>query len=167
MRRVKTPKPESRIFDSSLRAKRLITEWRGNDQSIVFTNGCFDLLHKGHIDYLHACACIGDRLVVGLNTDESVRNIKGNDRPINNQESRAIVLASLGFVDAVIFFCESTPMALIKNVNPDVIIKGADYHKSEMIGADYVQSMGGRVMTIPLTKGYSSTKILKSIKRSK
>lgn len=129
---------------------------------VVFTNGCFDILHRGHVEYLSKAADKGDVLVVGLNTDASVKRLKGEGRPVNNEEARAMVLASLSFVDAVVLFDEDTPYELIKAVRPDVLVKGADYKKEEIVGYDIVTSYGGTVETIPLVEGYSSTKIIMS-----
>lgn len=133
-----------------------------NDMRVVFTNGCFDILHRGHVEYLSKAADKGDVLVVGLNTDASVKRLKGEGRPVNNEEARAMVLASLSFVDAVVLFDEDTPYELIKAVRPDVLVKGADYKKEEIVGYDIVTSYGGTVETIPLVEGYSSTKIIMS-----
>ena len=137
-------------------------QWRTQGLKVVFTNGCFDILHRGHVEYLSKAADMGDVLVVGLNTDASVRRLKGEGRPINNQEARALVLASLSFVDAVVLFDEDTPLELIKAVHPDVLVKGADYKPEEIVGADFVTSYGGTVTTIPLVEGYSSTKYITS-----
>jgi D-glycero-beta-D-manno-heptose 1-phosphate adenylyltransferase len=133
--------------------------WRLKDNKIVFTNGCFDLLHLGHIEYLAKAAELGGALVVGLNSDISVRKIKGCHRPINDEHSRAMVLASLFFVTAVVKFDEETPYELIKVVEPDILVKGKDYKVEEIAGYDIVQSRGGKIITIELTKGYSTTKI--------
>ena len=133
-------------------------QWK--DMKVVFTNGCFDIVHRGHVEYLAKAADMGDVLVVGLNTDASVRRLKGEGRPINNQEARALVLASLSFVDAVVLFDEDTPLELIKAIRPDVLVKGADYKPEEIVGADFVTSYGGTVATVPLVEGYSTTKLL-------
>lgn len=127
---------------------------------VVFTNGCFDILHRGHVEYLAKAADMGDVLVVGLNTDASVTRLKGEGRPVNNEEARALVLASLNFVDAVVLFDEDTPYELIKAVRPDVLVKGADYKPEEIVGHDVVTSYGGTVATIPLVEGYSTTSIV-------
>jgi rfaE bifunctional protein nucleotidyltransferase chain/domain len=136
---------------------------------IVFTNGCFDILHKGHVTYLAKAAQEGTRLVIGLNTDASVREQgKGEDRPINDQDARALVIAALGFVDLVLFFEEQTPINLIKELLPDVLVKGADYDPNEtdptskkyIVGSDLIKSNGGKVIAIPLVDGYSTTSIL-------
>ena len=127
---------------------------------VVFTNGCFDILHRGHIEYLSKAADMGDVLVVGLNTDASVRRLKGDGRPVNNEEARALALAALSFVDFVVLFDEDTPYELIKVVHPDVLVKGADYKPKEIVGYDIVTSYGGTVHTIPLVEGYSTTSII-------
>ena len=128
---------------------------------VVFTNGCFDILHRGHVEYLAKAADMGDVLVVGLNTDASVKRLKGEGRPINNEEARALVLASLSFVDAVVLFGEDTPYELIKAIRPDVLVKGADYKPEEIVGFDIVSSYGGTVATVPMVEGYSTTEILR------
>ena len=133
--------------------------WQG--LKIVFTNGCFDLLHRGHVEYLSKAADMGDVLVVGLNTDASVKRLKGEGRPVNNEEARALVLASLSFVDAVVLFDEDTPYELIKAVHPDVLVKGADYKVEDIVGYDIVTSYGGTVTTVPLVEGYSTTQLLR------
>jgi len=140
--------------------KRNLTFWRFKNNKIVFTNGCFDVLHQGHIEYLAQARDKGDVLVVGLNTDASVRRLKGANRPVNPQEARAMVLASLFFVDAVVFFDEDTPYELIKTIQPDVLIKGADYNAKEIVGYDIVTAKGGTVETIELVEGFSTTGII-------
>ena len=150
---------KNRIFQLSTFNFQLST-WRSQGLRVVFTNGCFDLLHRGHVEYLAKAADLGDVLVVGLNTDASVRRLKGEGRPVNDQEARALVLASLAFVDAVVLFDEDTPYELIKTVRPDVLVKGADYKLEEIVGHDIVTSYDGKVVTIPLVEGYSTTKLL-------
>jgi rfaE bifunctional protein nucleotidyltransferase chain/domain len=140
--------------------KRNLTFWRFKNNKIVFTNGCFDVLHQGHIEYLAQARDKGDVLVVGLNTDASVRRLKGANRPVNPQEARAMVLASLFFVDAVVFFDEDTPYELIKTIQPDVLIKGADYNAKEIVGYDIVTAKGGIVEIIELVEGFSTTGII-------
>ena len=130
---------------------------------VVFTNGCFDILHRGHVEYLAKAADLGDILVVGLNTDASVRRLKGEGRPVNNQEARALVLASLSFVDAVVLFDDDTPYNLIKTLRPDVLVKGADYQPEAIVGYDIVTSYGGTVTTIPLVEGYSTTNFIERL----
>ena len=142
---------------------RMVTIWQFQGKKIVFTNGCFDILHLGHIDYLAAASELGDLLVIGLNTDQSVSKIKGNNRPIQDEISRAFVLASLGFVDAVVFFGEDTPYNLIKTIQPDILVKGADYKPEDIVGYDIVKNKGGEVVTIEFLEGYSTTAIEKKI----
>lgn len=148
----------SKIFNrESIRRQCAI--WRFLDQKIVFTNGCFDILHLGHIEYLAKAAELGGALIIGLNSDTSVRKIKGLHRPINNEHARAMVLASLYFVDAIVLFNEETPYELINIIRPDILVKGNDYKIEEIAGHDIVLSNGGKVVTIELTQGYSTTGI--------
>jgi D-glycero-beta-D-manno-heptose 1-phosphate adenylyltransferase len=142
---------------------RLLAIWKFQGKKIVFTNGCFDILHLGHIDYLAAASELGDLLIIGLNTDQSVSKIKGNNRPIQDEISRAFVLASLGFVDAVVFFGEDTPYNLIKITQPDILVKGADYKPEDIVGYDIVKNKGGEIFTIEFLEGYSTTAIEKKI----
>lgn len=128
--------------------------------TVVFTNGCFDVLHRGHAEYLHAARGLGDLLVVGLNSDDSVRRLKGPSRPVNPQDDRAWVLASLAAVDAVVVFEEDTPAELIRALLPDVLVKGGDYRLEEIVGAPEVVAAGGRVVIAPLVPGRSTTSIL-------
>jgi len=142
---------------------RLLTIWRFQGKKIVFTNGCFDILHLGHIDYLSKAKDLGDLLIIGLNTDESVRRIKGDSRPIQDEISRAMILASLGFVDAVVFFGEETPLNLIQITQPDILVKGADYKPEDIVGYDIVKNKNGAIVTIEFLEGYSTTAIEKKI----
>lgn len=140
-----------------------ISQWkeiRNEEYNVVFTNGCFDVLHRGHITYLAAARDLGDCLVVGLNSDASVKRLKGENRPINNEKDRALLLAALSFVDYIIIFEEDTPKNLIEQVQPDILVKGGDYKIEDIVGADFVQSHGGEVLTIEFVDGYSSTKII-------
>ncbi|WP_207535855.1 D-glycero-beta-D-manno-heptose 1-phosphate adenylyltransferase [Desertivirga arenae] len=146
--------------------QKYLNMWRLKGQKIVFTNGCFDLLHLGHVDYLSKAADLGDRLVIGLNSDLSTSNLKGPNRPITDEKSRASLLAALFFVDAVVLFDESTPFDLISAVKPDVLVKGADYTLDKIVGADVVLANGGEVKTIAFIDGYSTTAIEKKIKNS-
>ena len=130
---------------------------------IVFTNGCFDILHKGHADYLAQAKGLGDVLIVGLNADSSVKNLKGEGRPINNEDARAFLLASLHVVDAVMLFPEQTPIELITLVQPDVLVKGSDYKPEEIVGYDVVMKKGGTVAAIDFVPGYSTTGIIKKL----
>lgn len=138
--------------------------WRREGKSIVFSNGCFDILHRGHVEYLSKAADLGDVLVIGLNTDASVKRLKGPSRPVNDEKARAVVLAALQFVDAVVFFDEDTPYNLIKCVHPDVLVKGKDYKAEDIVGYDIVTNNGGRVETIELVEGFSTTKVIEALK---
>jgi D-glycero-beta-D-manno-heptose 1-phosphate adenylyltransferase len=154
-------------------ANQQVALWRLKSEKVVFTNGCFDILHQGHVTYLAETANYGDRLIVGLNTDASVkRQGKGDDRPVNDEAARAMVIASLGFVDMVVFFDEDTPIMQIETLKPDVLAKGADYNPDEtnansneyIVGSDSVRSNGGEVVAIPLVEGFSTTKIINKLK---
>jgi rfaE bifunctional protein nucleotidyltransferase chain/domain len=144
--------------------KSFSIDLKGN-KKLVFTNGCFDLLHLGHLKLLEASKEFGDYLIVGLNSNESVKSIKGLERPINDQYFRAYILAMLEIVDMVVIFNEETPLKLIKEIRPNVIVKGGDYIKEEVVGYDYVKSYGGEIIIIPVLEGFSSTSIIKKIKR--
>ena len=148
---------------SAGKATDIISNWRNKDGKVVFTNGCFDLLHLGHIEYLAKAASLGDFLVIGLNADASVKRLKGSSRPINDEKSRAFVLASLGFVSLIVLFSEDTPYELIKILQPDVLIKGADYQPEQIVGYDIVKARGGEVLTIEFIPGYSTSAIEKRI----
>jgi D-beta-D-heptose 7-phosphate kinase/D-beta-D-heptose 1-phosphate adenosyltransferase len=139
--------------------------WRYKGYRIVFTNGCFDILHHGHLDILTKAADLGHRLIVGLNTDSSVKRLKGEERPINHENDRAFQLASLLFVDAVCLFEEDTPQQLIEAINPDVLVKGGDYTIDKIAGAQHVLDRGGKIEIIPLVQGYSTTGIIANIKK--
>jgi D-glycero-beta-D-manno-heptose 1-phosphate adenylyltransferase len=139
--------------------ERQLELWRFAEKKIVFTNGCFDLLHLGHVDYLAKAAALGNVLVVALNTDASVSLIKGPSRPLTNEHSRQFIMASLFFVNAVILFDEPTPIELIKLVQPDFLVKGGDYKVEDIVGYDVVKAKGGQVVTIDLVPGYSTTAI--------
>ena len=142
-------------------AKLEISKLKSSGQKVVFTNGCFDILHKGHTTYLQSARKLGDALIIGLNSDESVNSLKGPGRPINNETDRAEVLLSLGFIDAVVIFNEETPRELISELLPDVLVKGGDYNKNEIAGYSDVEANGGEVKILPFLKGYSTTNILK------
>ena len=146
--------------------KSQVDNWKQRGKEIVFTNGCFDLVHRGHIEVLAHTADLGDKLIIGLNSDESIKKLKGKNRPIIKGESRAILLASLNFVDAVIFFSEKTPYNLIKQIVPDILAKGGDYKIEEIAGHDVVQNNGGEVVLIPFIDGFSSSNIIEIIKNS-
>ncbi|MCX6290166.1 MAG: D-glycero-beta-D-manno-heptose 1-phosphate adenylyltransferase [Bacteroidetes bacterium] len=155
---------QSKIFTKD-DLERQLSIWRFKSRKIVFTNGCFDILHLGHIDYLSKASDEGDVLVIGVNTDESVSKLKGNHRPINNEEQRTMILASLHFVDGVILFGEETPYDLIKLVQPDVLIKGSDYKPEKIVGYDLVTTRGGQVKTIDYLPGYSTSLIEEKIRK--
>lgn len=144
--------------------KSMLAIWRFQGKKIVFTNGCFDILHLGHIDYLSKAKDEGNILIIGLNTDNSVSRIKGPTRPITDENSRAKILASLQFVDAVTLFDEETPYELINFVQPDVLVKGSDYKPEDIVGYDIVKAKNGKVVTIDFLEGYSTTAIEKKIK---
>lgn len=148
-------------------AKKLRQQWCDNYEKVVFTNGCFDLLHLGHVDYLEKAKNLGHRLIVGLNTDASVRRFKGDARPLQDQVSRARVMAALQFVDVVVLFDEDTPMQLIESLVPDVLVKGDDYLAENIVGADIVKKAGGEVKTITFVEGYSTTGIVNKILNQK
>lgn len=141
-----------------------ITEWRRQGQKIVFTNGCFDLLHPGHISLLRQSAALGDRLVVGLNSDSSVKRLKGESRPLQNEQSRALLLGAMRDVDAVVIFEQDTPEELIRMISPDYLVKGSDYKLSEVVGADFVRERGGQVFLADIMEGCSTTDIVAKIK---
>lgn len=138
--------------------------WRVKGDKIIFTNGCFDILHQGHIKLLLSAAELGNKVVLGLNTDASVKKLKGENRPINDEQSRALVMAAQLFVDAVCLFEEDTPLELIKAIRPDVIVKGGDYTPETVIGNDFVKTYGGEVVIIPTVKGFSTTGIIEKMR---
>ena len=141
-----------------------VRSWQGEGKKVVFTNGVFDLLHIGHITYLAKAAEVGDKLIIGLNSDSSVKRIKGEDRPVNDQNSRAALLAALFFVDAITLFEEDTPFTRIAGLLPDILVKGADYSVEQIVGAKEVLANGGAVKTISFVEGYSSTSIINKIR---
>ena len=141
-----------------------LLDFRQTMDKLVFTNGCFDILHAGHVDYLQNARQLGDALLVGLNNDESVRKIKGDSRPIVDEKARAMVLAALKAVDAVVLFKEETPGRLIDQVQPDVLVKGGDYLAEEIVGYQTVTAKGGTVKVLPFLEGHSTTNIIKKIK---
>ena len=141
-----------------------LQDFRQTMDNLVFTNGCFDILHAGHVDYLQNARQLGDGLLVGLNNDKSVRKLKGDSRPIVDERARAMVLAALEAVDAVILFKEKTPGRLIDQVQPDVLVKGGDYLAEEIVGYQTVTTKGGTVKVLPFLEGHSTTNIIKKIK---
>ncbi|NMM47044.1 D-glycero-beta-D-manno-heptose 1-phosphate adenylyltransferase [Marinigracilibium pacificum] len=157
-------KSSKKILSDRVKASEIVSSWLKEGKKVVFTNGCFDILHAGHVEYLEKASEKGDYMVIGLNSDSSVRNIKGPERPIVTQHARARVLAALGFVDLVVFFDEDTPLQLIQQLKPSTLIKGADYNISNIVGADFVIENGGSVETIELVEGFSTTNIIDKIK---
>ena len=132
---------------------------------IVFTNGCFDIMHRGHVELLASAADLGDKLIIGLNSDDSIKRIKGENRPIIKEMSRAILLSSLSFVDAIVFFSEETPINLINLIMPDILAKGGDYKIGTIVGAEVVQKNGGKIHLIPFVDGFSTSNIINKIKK--
>jgi rfaE bifunctional protein nucleotidyltransferase chain/domain len=156
---------KNKIIDKDALLK-LVFNYRLKNQTIVFTNGCFDLLHQGHVTYLAQAASLGNRLIVGINADKSVQKLKGIHRPIQDEKSRLMIMASLHVVSAVVVFEEDTPFELIKLIKPDYLVKGGDWLPASIVGADIVQSYGGAVISIPFLDGYSTTSIETKIKLS-
>ena len=152
-----------RVIESE-ELSRLLEESRSEGLKIVFTNGVFDILHAGHLDYLKRSNKLGDILIVGVNTDESAKAIKGPDRPFNSEEDRAALLAGLECVDYVALFSEGTPINMISSVRPDLLVKGADYSADEVVGKDIVESYGGKVELIPFKEGFSTSLLIDKIK---
>jgi D-beta-D-heptose 7-phosphate kinase/D-beta-D-heptose 1-phosphate adenosyltransferase len=154
-------RPSDKIMERAELVRRF---GRPRSETLVFTNGCFDILHRGHVEYLAAARALGDRLVVALNTDDSVRRLKGPSRPVVEQDDRAFVMASLECVDAVTLFDEATPRELIAELLPDILAKGADYTVDNVVGREEVENAGGRVELVPIVKGRSTTNILQRIR---
>ena len=155
----------SKIVGRGDELSRIIENWKSQNKKIVFTNGCFDIIHRGHIEYLAKAATLGDYLVIGLNSDTSVKRLKGKGRPVMDEQSRALVLASLQFVEKVVIFSEDTPYDLIHFIQPHVLVKGGDYKPSEIVGYDIVMHNGGKVVPIEFVKGYSTTSIIEKLKK--
>ena len=164
MQRQSTGASKIAILES---ARILIKSWQSSGQKVVFTNGCYDLLHPGHIHLLHQSRDLGDRLIVGLNTDASVRRLKGNTRPIVAERDRAAIISALGCVDLVVLFDEDTPLQLIRAIKPDILVKGEDYRLDQVVGREVVESYGGKVCRVPLLQGYSTTQIAEKIASTK
>lgn len=155
---------DKKIANTAEEAQNTLSIWRFKNDKIVFTNGCFDILHRGHVEYLAKAASLGTKLVIGLNSDSSVKRLKGDSRPVNDEKSRALLLASLIFVDAVILFDTDTPYDLIKAVQPDVVVKGGDYKAEDIVGYDIVKAKGGEVATIDFIEGFSTTSTIERMK---
>jgi len=145
--------------------QQVVAAWKNEGQKVVFTNGCFDILHVGHIASLTDAAKEGDKLIVALNTDASVKKLKGESRPVNNEEARAVVMAALTMVDAVVLFGDETPLEVIKTLQPDVLVKGGDYKVEDIAGAKEVIGWGGRVVINPIVEGFSTTSIIQKMKK--
>ncbi|MCE5304925.1 MAG: D-glycero-beta-D-manno-heptose 1-phosphate adenylyltransferase [Chloroherpetonaceae bacterium] len=143
---------------------KIATELQEQGKTIVFTNGCFDIIHLGHIYYLSEAKKLGDYLIIGLNTDSSVKKLKGPERPINSEQDRAMVLDALKSVDFVVLFDEDTPLELIREISPNILVKGGDYKADEIVGADFMKQHNGKVVIIPYLQGKSTTKIIEKIK---
>ena len=143
-----------------------VEQWKLASNKVVFTNGCFDIIHRGHIEMLARTADLGDKLVIGLNSDQSIQKLKGEGRPVIDEQSRAILLAALSFVDAIVLFSEDTPLKLISALLPDLLAKGGDYEIETIVGHEIVQQNGGKVKLIPFLDGFSSTTIIYKIKNS-
>lgn len=154
---------QSKILLDRSELENILSVWKFKDQKVVFTNGCFDIIHRGHVEYLAQAASLGDQLVIGLNTDASVKRLKGSSRPVQNENTRALVLASFSFVSKVILFDEDTPYELIKIIQPGILVKGGDYKPEEIVGNDIVKGYGGEVVTIDLVEGYSTSSIISKI----
>jgi len=150
------------LTQEGLKAQML--KWKNLGEKVVFSNGCFDILHLGHIDYLEKARNLGSKLIIGLNDDNSVKRLKGSERPINDENARARMLSALSFVDAVVLFSEDTPKDLITYLIPDILVKGSDYNLSNIVGADIVLANGGEVKTIDLVEGYSTTNLIQKLK---
>ena len=146
--------------------RKQVEQWQLEGKKIVFTNGCFDIVHLGHIDYLEKAQALGDKLVLGLNTDASVQRLKGETRPVVNEYARARMMSAMSFIDAVTLFDEETPKELIETLCPNILVKGDDYSVDNIVGADFVLAHGGEVKTISLVKGYSTSAIIQKIKNS-
>ena len=156
---------KNKIF--SLENLKIQTEkWKQAGEKVVFTNGCFDIVHQGHLEVLAHTADLGSKLIIGLNSDSSIQKLKGNNRPIIEEQSRAILLASFSFVDAVVLFSEDTPINLISTLLPDVLAKGGDYKIETIVGHETVQKNGGEVILVPFVDGFSSTTIIEKIRKS-
>ena len=151
---------------SSKELKSQLSIWRFQNKKIVFTNGCFDIIHAGHVQYLQEAKALGDILIIGLNSDASVKRLKGAERPVNNQNDRAIVLSALKSVDYIVVFDEDTPYDLIKQIKPDILVKGGDWPENKIVGHDIVKANGGIVKSLSFRPGNSSTSIIEKMKNN-
>ena len=157
---------QEKVFKNTTAALPLIQQWKKEGFKIVFTNGCFDLIHIGHVLYLEDAKSLGDKLIVGLNSDTSVSRLKGAHRPIKDEYNRSHILAALASVDAVIVFENDDPLTLIKDISPDILVKGGDWRPDQIVGSDFVLSNGGEVRSLRFVEGYSTTKMEEKIKNS-
>ncbi|MFW5656806.1 MAG: D-glycero-beta-D-manno-heptose 1-phosphate adenylyltransferase [Bacteroidota bacterium] len=155
--------PLEKVVKTEPELSQLRAQLKFKGKKVVFTNGCFDILHRGHVEYLYKASLLGDFLFLGLNSDASVRRLKGENRPVQDEIARMTILASLYFVDAIMIFDEDTPYELIKKVQPDFLVKGKDYKAKEIVGYDIVTQNGGKVKTIDLVEGYSTTNLIRKI----
>ncbi len=156
--------PTSSKIATWLEAKQRVSQWQEYGGKVVFTNGCFDLVHLGHVDYLEKARALGDKLVVGVNSDWSVRRLKGEPRPLMPEYARARMMAAFAFVDTVVLFGEDTPLQLIEYLSPDLLVKGDDYTEDNIVGAAHVKQHGGEVRTIALVPGFSTTRLAERLK---
>lgn len=157
---------ENKIAEEYESAATVVRTWQQEGLNVVFTNGCFDLLHKGHILYLEEAAEQGDKLIVAINADKSVSQLKGKHRPIKDQDNRALIMASLAFVDLVVVFHEETPLQLIEMVSPDILVKGGDWKPEQIVGSKHVLDHGGSVLSLRFVEGYSTTALEEKIKKT-
>jgi rfaE bifunctional protein nucleotidyltransferase chain/domain len=157
---------DSKIYPDYDAFQKTLVKWKSEGETVVFTNGCFDIVHRGHIDSLSKASALGTRLIVGLNSDSSVKILKGDNRPLVEQQSRAILLAALFMVNAVVLFDEETPYELISKIVPDVLVKGSEYQIEEIAGFDIVLAAGGKVERIELTDGFSTSDLINKIKNT-
>ncbi|HRF78610.1 MAG TPA: D-glycero-beta-D-manno-heptose 1-phosphate adenylyltransferase [Flavobacteriales bacterium] len=159
------PAPADKRVMDLVQVQRAVNIWRMKGDRIVFTNGCFDILHRGHVEYLQEAAALGDRLIIGLNSDASVRRLgKAADRPLNDEQSRAKVLSALRLVDAVVIFDQDTPLELIQAIAPEVLVKGGDWKEDQIVGAEVVKARGGEVRSLKLVDGFSTTALIEKIR---
>ena len=156
----------AKIFQNFNQIKTLLDEWKEKGLKIVFTNGCFDILHRGHVEYLSQAKSYGDILIVGLNSDISVKKLKGEERPFVSEEDRAYILSGLSAVDAIVIFNEDTPYHLISKIIPDVLVKGGDYKVEDIVGREIVEKNGGKVVTVSFVNGNSTSLLINKIKNS-
>lgn len=158
---------QNKICKTREELAQLVAQWQENGEEVVFTNGCFDILHPGHVTYLEQAKALGNRLIIGVNTDASVSKLKGEHRPIQSEQARCMVLAALESVDALVLFNEDTPKDLIETVKPNILVKGGDYTIETIVGGDFVMKNGGEVKVIPFLEGYSTTAIEERILKAK